>query len=56
MASRRTLFRFDPTGGGHWTKIRSFEGKDLARITRIAVSPAGNRIALVAARQAGGSQ
>jgi hypothetical protein len=47
-ASGGTIYEWAP--GGDWREIASFTDPALQAITRIAVSPAGDRIALVSAR------
>ena len=49
MALRRTLFSREPGEEGTWRKVKMFSGPELELITRIAVSPDGSRLALVAA-------
>jgi hypothetical protein len=48
IAQDSKLFRFDPAGAHTWQQVADFAAAGLRRITRIAVSPAGDRLALVA--------
>lgn len=43
-----TLRAFDPKRGGGWTVVRDLQSSGLGGITRVAVSPAGDRLAIVA--------
>ena len=47
MASGAALYALRP-GEADWTLVRSFEGLGLAGITRLALSPDGTRLAVVA--------
>ena len=49
MAKDSTLLRWDQAGGG-WEPVATFREAGLRRITRVAVSPRGDRIALVGER------
>jgi dipeptidyl aminopeptidase/acylaminoacyl peptidase len=46
MASGNTLYAWSSSGAG-WMKVAAFTDPALAKITRLAVSPRGDRIALV---------
>ncbi|HEX8163071.1 MAG TPA: hypothetical protein VF538_14465 [Pyrinomonadaceae bacterium] len=48
MAQDSKLFRFDPAREHSWQQVADFAPNGLHKITRIAVSPAGDRLALVA--------
>ena len=47
MARGDELHAWDPRVGGEWRRIAKFERPGLRAITRFAISPAGDRIALV---------
>jgi hypothetical protein len=46
------LFRWDPAAGGTWEEVADFGDKGIDGLTRLAVSPEGDWVALVAARPA----
>ncbi|MFL6228304.1 MAG: TolB family protein [Pyrinomonadaceae bacterium] len=48
MARDTKLFRFDPASEHAWQEIADFAAAGLRRITRLALSPKGDRLALVA--------
>jgi hypothetical protein len=48
MAQGAKLFRLDPTHDTDWHEVADFSTARLAKITRLAVSPKGDRLALVA--------
>jgi dipeptidyl aminopeptidase/acylaminoacyl peptidase len=48
MAQDSKLFRFDPARDHAWQQVADFAPAGLRKITRIAVSPRGDRLALVA--------
>ena len=48
MAEGAKLFRLDPAHDTDWHEVADFSAAGLARITRLAVSPRGDRLALVA--------
>lgn len=48
MGSGPVLHRWDPGGGGRWRRVTDLSGRGITSITRLAVSPDGERIALVA--------
>jgi dipeptidyl aminopeptidase/acylaminoacyl peptidase len=48
MAQDSKLFRFDPAREHSWQQVADFAAAGLRKITRIAVSPKGDRLALVA--------
>jgi dipeptidyl aminopeptidase/acylaminoacyl peptidase len=48
MAQDSKLFRFDPAREHSWQQVADFASAGLRKITRIAVSPKGDRLALVA--------
>lgn len=49
MAQDAKLFRYDPArAGGDWQQVADFTAAGLCKITRLAVSPKGDRLALVA--------
>ncbi len=50
MAAGSKLYLWDPALGGEWREIADLTGAGVGGITRLAVSPAGDRLALVAAR------
>jgi WD40 repeat protein len=43
-----TLYQWDPHGAGPWVAVADFAALGLRGVTRLAVSPAGDRLALVA--------
>jgi ketosteroid isomerase-like protein len=47
MASGGTIQQWDPTTPDRWTPVATFDDPDLQGISRIALSPRGDRIALV---------
>lgn len=47
MAKGSTLYQYDPNGSGDWQRVADLS--PLQDITRLAVSPSGDRLALVAA-------
>lgn len=47
MAKDSKLFAVVPLSGANWQEVADFSKAGIKRITRIAVSPGGNRIALV---------
>jgi WD40-like Beta Propeller Repeat len=49
MAKGSVLYAFHRTGGTAWTRVADFGGAGLRNITRLAVSPRGDWLALVAA-------
>lgn len=48
IGSRNQLFIYDTTGEASWVKVATLETDGLQQITRLAVSPNGNKIAVVA--------
>jgi dipeptidyl aminopeptidase/acylaminoacyl peptidase len=48
MAQDSKLFRFDPAREHSWQQVADFAAAGLRKITRLAVSPKGDRLALVA--------
>lgn len=42
------LYQWDPLSGGSWKEIANLRGAGLRGITRLAVSPSGDRLAIVA--------
>jgi hypothetical protein len=48
MARRSLIFEWDPMGTEGWTGIADLSKSGVRNITRLAVSPSGNRIAIVA--------
>lgn len=48
MARLSVIYEWDPLGGQGWTKMADLSAFGVRNITRLAVSPAGNRIAIVA--------
>jgi hypothetical protein len=48
MARRSMVFEWDPMGTEGWTIIADLSKSGVRNITRLAVSPSGNRIAIVA--------
>lgn len=47
-ASGTTLYRWDPQRGGAWETVVDFAPAGLTNVTRLAVSPKGDRLAIVA--------
>ncbi|HLZ44365.1 MAG TPA: hypothetical protein VKQ05_01645 [Gemmatimonadales bacterium] len=47
-ASGTTLYQWDPQGGKDWEPVADFAPAGLTNVTRLAVSPRGNRLAIVA--------
>ncbi|HET9383649.1 MAG TPA: hypothetical protein VFO67_00780 [Gemmatimonadales bacterium] len=47
-ASGTTLYQWDAERGGNWEPIADFASAGLTNLTRLAVSPAGDRLAIVA--------
>jgi hypothetical protein len=52
MASGSKLFKWNPSKDAGWQEVADFAGAGLKTITRLAVSPKGDRLALVAQRAA----
>jgi hypothetical protein len=50
MASGSKLFKWHPSKDAGWQEVADFAGAGLKAITRLAVSPKGDRLALVAQR------
>ncbi|HEX8853856.1 MAG TPA: hypothetical protein VF754_10235, partial [Pyrinomonadaceae bacterium] len=51
MAKDSKLFQLTPArGGGDWREVADFAAQGITRITRIAVSPQGDRVAFVVQR------
>lgn len=48
-ASGTTLYQWDPQRGGEWERVVDFAPAGLTGVTRLAVSPKGDRLAIVAA-------
>lgn len=48
IGSRNQLFIYDTMGEAEWVKAATLETDGLQQITRLAVSPSGNKIAIVA--------
>jgi len=48
MAQGTKVYQWDPRRGGEMEVVADLAGAGLANITRLAVSPRGNRLALVA--------
>ena len=48
IGSRNQLFIYDTMGEASWVKVATLETDGLQQITRLAVSPSGDKIALVA--------
>ena len=48
-ASGTTLYQWDPQRGGEWERVVDFAPPGLTGVTRLAVSPKGDRLAIVAA-------
>jgi dipeptidyl aminopeptidase/acylaminoacyl peptidase len=53
MARDSKLFRYDPTGEHTWQEIADFAPAGLRKITRLALNPKGDRLALVAQNGSG---
>ena len=53
MAQDSKLFRFDPAREHSWQQVADFSAAGLRRITRLALSPKADRLALVAQIEAG---
>jgi dipeptidyl aminopeptidase/acylaminoacyl peptidase len=53
MAQDSKLFRFDPAHPQDWQQVADFTAAGLRKITRLAVSPKADRLALVAQTEAG---
>lgn len=51
-ASGTALCQWDPQQGGDWTKVADFAAAGLTNLTRLAISPRGDRVALVAVPKA----
>jgi hypothetical protein len=47
-ASGTTLYQWNPQPGGAWETVADFAPAGLTNVTRLAVSPKGNRLAIVA--------
>ena len=47
-ASRTTLYQWDARRGGEWEQVEDFASAGLTDVTRLAVSPKGDRLAIVA--------
>ncbi len=47
-ASGATLYQWDPRRGGDWEAVVDFASAGLSNVTRLSVSPKGDRIAIVA--------
>jgi len=47
-ASGTTLYQWDPQRGGEWEPVADFAAAGLTNVTRLAVSPKGDRLAIVA--------
>jgi hypothetical protein len=50
MAQGPKIYIWDPSLDGDWQELVDFESAGIHGITRLAVSPAGDMLALVAAR------
>jgi Tol biopolymer transport system component len=50
MAEGSKLFIWDPAKGGEWQELADLAGTGIREVTRLAISAAGDRLALVAAR------
>ena len=48
MANGTKLFKWDPKKNAGWEEVADFSGAGLKSITRLAVSPNGDRLAMVA--------
>jgi hypothetical protein len=51
MAAGSTIYRWQP-GDAEWTAVSHLDGFGLHNVTRLAVSPRGNRLAIVAEKRA----
>jgi hypothetical protein len=49
MAKGSKLYQWNPSRGPDWEEIADFSALGIESITRLAVSPRGDRLALVAA-------
>jgi WD40 repeat protein len=49
MAKEAKLFRFNPSSDKDWKEVADFSGIGIKAITRIAISPKGDKVAFVAA-------
>lgn len=47
-ASGTTLYQWDPRRGGEWEMVTDFAAAGLSSVTRLALSPRGDRLAIVA--------
>jgi hypothetical protein len=47
MARGNAVYALDPAGGGEWRRIAEFAAPDLQNVTAYAVSPRGDRVALL---------
>ena len=47
-ASGTTLYEWDPQRGGDWETVTDFAAAGLTAVSRLAVSPRGDRLAIVA--------
>jgi len=47
-ASGTTLYEWDPQRGGDWERVTDFAAAGLTAVSRLAVSPRGDRLAIVA--------
>jgi len=47
-ASGTTLYQWDSRRGGAWEKVADLSAAGLSSVTRLAVSPRGDRLAIVA--------
>jgi len=52
MAKGAKLYQWSPARGPEWEEVADFTAQGLVGITRLAVSPLGDRLALVAADRA----
>ena len=52
MAKGSKLYQWSPSRGSDWEEVANFSAQGLENITRLAVSPRGDRLALVAADRA----
>lgn len=50
-ASGTTLYQWDPQRGGAWEPVADFAAAGLTNLTRLALSPTGDRLAIVAVPQ-----
>jgi hypothetical protein len=51
MANGAKLFKFDPAKDKEWQEAADFASAGIKAITRLAVSPRGDKLALVATAQ-----